>query len=70
MKAHKIFYLDRVEDESGVSGTGRVAIGIVFPNGWCAMGWLTDKASVAVYPDIETLEAIHGHNGKTKVTFE
>ena len=29
----KIFYLKRTEDETGVSGTGRVAQGFVFDNG-------------------------------------
>ena len=29
----KIFYLNRTEDESGISGTGRVAQGFVFDNG-------------------------------------
>ena len=28
----KMFYLKRAEDESGVSGTGRVAQGFVFDN--------------------------------------
>ena len=28
----KIFYLKRTEDESGVSGTGRVAQGFIFDN--------------------------------------
>ena len=29
----KVFYLNRVEDESGISGTGRVAQGFIFDNG-------------------------------------
>ena len=29
----KMFYLKRGEDESGVSGTGRVAQGFIFDNG-------------------------------------
>ena len=29
----KVFYLKREEDESGISGTGRVAQGFVFDNG-------------------------------------
>jgi hypothetical protein len=28
----KIFYLNRTEDESGISGTGRVAQGFIFDN--------------------------------------
>jgi hypothetical protein len=61
------FWLQRVEDESGVSGVGLVAEGIVFSSGWCALTWLTGHKSVAFYPSLEEIEAIHGHDGKTKI---
>jgi len=61
------FWLQRVEDESGVSGVGLVAEGVVFSSGWCALTWLTDHVSVAFYPSLEEVEAIHGHDGKTKI---
>lgn len=64
------FYLQRVEDVSGTSGTGKVAEGVVFSNGWCAMHWLSKYTSVAFYQSVAELEAIHGHDGKTKVVFE
>jgi hypothetical protein len=38
----KPFWLERVEDESGVSGVGRVAEGVIFSSGWCAVTWLTE----------------------------
>lgn len=60
----------RIEDESGVSGTGTVAEGMEFSNGMCALSWLTEMHSVAVYPNVKQLEAIHGHNGRTRVVFE
>lgn len=61
----KLFQLKRLEDESGVSGTGIVAEGVQFSNGKCSLSWLTKFTSVTVYDDIESLVAIHGHNGKT-----
>ena len=61
------FWLQRVEDESGVSGVGLVAQGVVLSNGWCALTWLTGHKSVAFYPSREEIEAIHGHDGKTKI---
>ena len=61
------FHLVRIEDETGISGTGVVAEGIEFSNGMCAMCWLTAMHSVALYPNIRQLEAIHGHNGRTEV---
>jgi len=61
----KLFELRRTVDESGVSGTGTVAQGVIFDNGWCALTWLTEHTSVAFYTSIEEVIAIHGHNGKT-----
>jgi hypothetical protein len=61
------FNLVRDDDETGISGTGVVAEGIEFSNGMCALCWLTAMHSVAVYPNVRQLEAIHGHNGRTRV---
>lgn len=65
----KQFWLERVEDISGTSGTGRVAEGVIFSNGWCAMHWLSKYTSVAFYQSVAELEAIHGHNGATRVVY-
>lgn len=66
----RTFSLNRIEDESGISGTGRVAEGVEFQNGWCALVWLTKHTSCAFYASISEVEAIHGHNGRTKIVFE
>ena len=66
----KIFYLNRVEDESGISGTGRVAQGFIFDNGKVAVTWLSEHPSVTVYDNIGEVRAIHGHGGKTEVIME
>ena len=63
----KRFVLKRNEDESGISGEGIVAEGVVFSSGKCAMHWLTDTTSVALYDSIEDLENIHGHGGKSEI---
>ena len=66
----KIFYLKRTEDESGVSGTGRIAQGFIFDNGKVALTWLSEHPSVTVYDSIGEVHAIHGHGGKTEVVME
>ena len=66
----KIFYLKRSEDESGISGTGRVAQGFIFDNGKVAVTWLSEHPSVTVYDSIGEVTAIHGHGGKTEVVME
>ena len=70
MPKPKRFWLLRVNDVSGVSGTGVVAHGVIFENGQCAMSWLTQYSSIAIYSGIGTLKKIHEHNGATKLIFE
>jgi hypothetical protein len=64
------FFLDRMEDETGVSGSGLVAEGVVFWDGTVAMRWRTGTSSTAVYNCIEDVATIHGHGGKTVVRWE
>ena len=66
----KIFYLNRTEDESGISGTGRVAQGFIFDNGKVCVTWLSEHPSVTVYDSIGEVRAIHGHQGKTEIIME
>jgi hypothetical protein len=66
----KIFYLNRTEDESGISGTGRVAQGFIFDNGKVCVTWLSEHPSVTVYDNIGEVRAIHGHQGKTEIIME
>jgi hypothetical protein len=64
------FVLHRYEDETGLSGTGIVAHGCVFPNGKLALAWWAPKnqiASVTVYDSLRHVEKLHGHNGKTRI---
>lgn len=61
------FYLMRYEDRSGVSGLGAVAEGVQFTNNKCVLSWLTELTSTALYDDVETLIAVHGHGGSTEL---
>jgi len=63
----RTFILNRLEDESGVSGKGHVAIGVIFPSGRCVMEWLVHPYTMGWYTKIEDVIAVHGHNGKTEV---
>lgn len=66
----KTFFLHRLEDASGVAGTGLVAQGVIFDNDKVALTWLTtEHTSVAIYDSLAAVEAIHGHGGKTKVMY-
>lgn len=69
MPAVRTFYLMRKEDPTGVSGTGLVAYGALFPNGKAALVWNTPYKSVGVYDSMTDLEAIHCHGGLTEVVY-
>lgn len=62
-----LFYLQRDVDESGISGTGIVAVGCVLPSGTCTLEWCTFHSSIGLYKNLAQVEEIHGHEGKTKV---
>ncbi|ABW11721.1 hypothetical protein MXD62_31080 [Frankia sp. Mgl5] len=63
------FHLERDVDVSGVSGTGSVAFGAQAPDGTCVLWWNSEHGSVAIYPSMETLLAIHGHAGMTRAVY-
>jgi len=66
----KTFILQRNDDETGISGTGIVARGVVLESGQVVMEWRTFHSSITIFKNIEDVAAIHGHNGKTVVIFD
>jgi hypothetical protein len=65
----RLFELVRHTDVSGVSGTGVVAEGIEYEDGGIALRWKGEWPATAVWPNMESLLAIHGHDGKTSVRY-
>ncbi|WP_238166115.1 hypothetical protein [Kribbella caucasensis] len=63
----RTFELVRYQDLSGVSGTGVVAEGCVFTDGSVALRWRGSNPATAVWPDLESVLAVHGHQGATEV---
>ena len=66
------FQLHRDEDVSGVSGVGVVAEGVAFSGGGpVAMRWTSEWPTSVVFHDrgVESLEAVHGHNGRTRIVW-
>jgi len=61
------FYLQRDEDASGSSGTGRVAEAFRFEDGWVALHWLVAPFSSTWFVSVDDLKAIHGHGGATRL---
>ncbi len=63
------FQLLRHEDPGGVSGTGLIAVGVVFPSGRVVLEWLVPVQSLGIYETIEQVRTIHGHGGKTEISW-
>jgi len=66
----RTFELHRSKDVSGVSGTGKVAEGVVFFDGTTVVRWFSTKPSTNIYNSIEDVLNIHGHEGATRVEFQ
>ena len=65
----KTFYLMRHSDVNGLSGTGVVAVGVVYPDGKAHMQWTSYKKSFEMHENVESLMDIHGHAGATELVY-
>lgn len=61
------FVLLRHRDPSGVSGTGTVAEGVQFSDGWVTLHWPSKYPSSTVYESIDHVRELHGHDGSTVI---
>jgi hypothetical protein len=65
------FYLQRDEDETGISGTGKVAEGVEFTDGPVVLRWIVgEHRSTVLWESMEAVVIIHGHGGKTRIVWE
>ena len=73
----RAFLVIRDEDVTGISGTGIVAEGVEFKDGTTVMRWLPAgtarpevvKPTTVIHESVDSVIALHGHNGKTWVQF-
>ncbi|ANZ35246.1 hypothetical protein BBK82_03310 [Lentzea guizhouensis] len=63
------FYLDRRTDVTGASGTGRVADGVLWPDGTVTIRWRGEHQSTVNWDDLASAETVHGHDGATRLVF-
>jgi hypothetical protein len=64
------FVLRRHEDVTGVSGTGIVADGALFPaagGSKAVVRWRGERGSTVVWDNLRHVQEIHGHDGRTLV---
>lgn len=67
----RLFALRRHLDLGGVSGTGLVAYGTLYPPAGavtlCWLGRTTGHPSIGVYDSVTAVKTIHGHHGYTEL---
>jgi hypothetical protein len=63
------FHLVRHHDLSGQTGTGIVAEGVQFSDGTAALRWRGGHPATAVWPNVEEILAVHGHEGATELVW-
>jgi hypothetical protein len=64
------FYLQREADVSGVSGTGRVADGVLWPDGTASVRWRGAHPSIVFWERGRvSVDFVHGHQGMTQIVW-
>jgi hypothetical protein len=65
------FELHRDIDETGISGTGVVAEGILFTDDVAVLHWISQWPSSVVHYErgMDSIEHVHGHGGKTRIVW-
>jgi hypothetical protein len=64
------FHLERIEDVTGVSGTGIVAEGTLFSDGQAVIHWVVGKHHTTTpHLSMESVQDIHSHQGRTRIVW-
>lgn len=66
----RIFSLVRDHDVTGVSGTGSVADGVLWPDGTVSLRWAGPRPSTVFWDSLEDAEYVHGHGGHTRIVWD
>lgn len=61
------FQMIRHRDVTGVSGTGLIGEGTQFRDGTTVFRWYGEHPSTSVWPSVDELVAVHGHQGATEL---
>jgi hypothetical protein len=61
------FVLQRSRDDTGVSGTGIVAEGVLMSDGRAVVRWLGKNSSIVIWDNLNDAIQVHGHRGATRL---
>ena len=62
-----VYALDRDEDMTGVSGTGRVGYALEYAPGVIVL-WDREPATLSWFPSLDAVKEVHCHHGHTVLT--
>ena len=76
----RLFKLLRINDKTGVSGTGLIAEGVIWSDGSVSLRWLGDTPSFVNFEGVPStamleregdlhVQKVHGHEGKTRLVY-
>ena len=65
----RLFHLQRDHDVTGVSGTGRVADGVLWPDGTVSIRWTGPMPSTVFWHSLANALHVHGHGGATRIVW-
>ncbi|MEE4546480.1 hypothetical protein V2S66_31510 [Streptomyces sp. V4-01] len=65
----RLFTLQRDHDITGVSGTGTVADGVLWPDNTVSIRWRGDRPSIVHWGALADAEHVHGHGGATRIVW-
>lgn len=63
------FYLQRTHDVTGVSGTGHIADGVLWPDGSASIRWTGQRPSTVWWSTLDDAIHVHGHGGNTRIVW-
>jgi hypothetical protein len=63
----RLFELYRHKDLSGLTDVGTVAWGVEWPDKTATLRWHGEHPATAVWPSVEEILAVHGHEGATEL---
>ncbi|MEU8723547.1 hypothetical protein [Streptomyces antimycoticus] len=64
------FHLQRTTDITGVSGTGRVADGVLWPDETVSIRWAGPMPSTVFWHSLANALHVHGHGGHTVIVWD
>lgn len=65
----KLFVIKRIEDNTGLSGTGIVADGVEFDDGQVVLKWRGEISTIVIHKNLENVKKLSCSHSKSEIVF-